>query len=69
MSVKYCHAVSPLTSCYIIASEGLIALFTCFTQVLPYQTYCLLDPNTKVGSCVYSAHHLLNIAWHDDMPL
>ena len=27
------------------------ALFTCFTQVLPYQTYCLLDPNTKVGCC------------------
>ena len=57
------------TSCYIITSNGLIALFTCLTQVLPYQTYCLLDPNTKVGSCVYSTHHLLDIAWHDDMPM
>ena len=52
--VHYCHAVSPLTSCYIITSNGLIALFTCFTQVLPYQTYCLVDPDTKVGSCIYS---------------
>ena len=69
MSVKYCHAVNPLTSCYVITSNGLIALFTCFTQVLPYQTYCLLDPNAKVGSFVYSTHHLLNIAWHDDMPM
>ena len=62
VDVKYSHAVSPLTSCYIITSKDLIALFTYFTQVLPYQTYCLLDPDTKVGSCVYSAHRLLNIA-------
>ena len=51
------------------ASNSLIALFTCFTQVLPYQTYCLLDLNTKVGSCVYSTHCLLNIAWRDGMPM
>ena len=69
MSVKYCQVVSPLTSCYIITSNGLIALFTCFTQVLPYQTYCLLDSNTKVGTCVYSTHYLPNIAWHDGMPI
>ena len=69
MSVKYRHAVNSITSIYIITSNGLIALFTCFTQVLPYQTYCLLDPNTKVGSCVYSTHCLLNIAWRDGMPM
>ena len=67
LSVKYWQAVNPLTLCYIITSNGLIALFTCFTQVLPYQTYCLLDPNTKVWRCVYSAHCLLNIAWRDGM--
>ena len=37
-----------------ITSNSVIALFTRFTQVLPYQMYCLLDPNSKVGSCVYS---------------
>ena len=57
--VRYCHAVSPLTPCYIITPNDLIALFTCFTQVLPYQTYCLLDPNTKVGSCMCVQHTLL----------
>ena len=67
--INYSHAVSPLTSCYIITSNGFIAMFACFTQVLPYQTYCLLDPNTKVGSHVYSTHRLINIAWHDGMPL
>ena len=57
--VHFCRTVSPLTSCYIITSNGLIALFQCFTQVLPYQTYCLLDPNTKVGSCMCVQHTLL----------
>ena len=56
MSVKYWQAVNPLTSCYMITSNGLIALFACFTQVLPYQTYCLLDPDTKVGSYVCIQH-------------
>ena len=41
------------------ASNGLIALFTCFTQVLPYQTYCLLDPNTKVESFMCVQYTLL----------
>ena len=59
MCVHYSHAVSPLMSCYIITSNSLIGLFTCFTQVLPYQTYCLLDPNTKVGSCMCVQHTLL----------
>ena len=33
-----------------------------FTQVLPYQTYCLVDPDAKVGRCPYSMHfmHLLS---------
>ena len=59
MCVHFCRAVRPLTSCYIITSNGLIALFAYFTQVLPYQTYCLLDPNTKVGSCMCVHHTLL----------
>ena len=66
--VHFCRSVSPLTSCYIITSNGLIALFPCFTQVLPYQTYCLLDPNTQVGSCmcVYTAHTACSTL-HDTM--
>lgn len=45
--------------------DSLVALFKCFTQVLPYQTYSLLDPDIKVGSCMYSTHCLLNIEWHN----
>ena len=61
--VHYRPAGSPLTSCYIITSNGLIALFTCFTQVLPHQTYCLLDPDTKVGSFVFTALAQRGMAW------
>ena len=36
-----------------------VSMFACFTQVLPYQTHCLLDSDTKVGSCVCSTYCLL----------
>ena len=36
----------------------MLCVSACFTQVLPYQTYCLIDPDTKVG-CLYIQHTLL----------
>ena len=36
----------------------MLCVSACFTQVLPYQTYCLIDPDSKVG-CLYMQHTLL----------
>ena len=53
--IKSCQDFSAITVRDVITlwSNVLFSSAHC-TQVLPYQTYCLLDLDTKVGICVYS---------------
>ena len=44
--------------CYVVYRTIFMPL--CLVQVLPYQMHCLVDPGSRVCSCLYNTAHIVD---------
>ena len=55
-----------MMSCISLKVVKLLCVSACFTQILPYQMYCLIDPDTKVGTvCIGSVVVVYSVYSYD----